>query len=56
MQNNQSRKLAHGAMMIAIFAVLMESYLCTCGEYSCRIIAPLPIIWYSVNYERKSRF
>lgn len=57
MQNNQSRKLAHGAMMIAIFAVLMAIvFYVPVVNILAAIIAPLPIIWYSANYERKSSF
>lgn len=55
MQNNQSRKLAHGAMMIALFTVLMAIvfYLPVVSIVAV-VIAPLPLIWYSASYDRKS--
>ena len=57
MQINQTRKLAHGAMMIAIFTVLMAivSYI-PMANIIAAIIAPLPMIWYSANYDRRSSF
>ena len=55
MQNNQSRKLAHGAMMIALFTVLMAIvFYIPLANIIAAIIAPLPMIWYSANYNRKS--
>lgn len=55
MQNNQSRKLAQGAMMIALFTVLMAIvFYIPLVNIIAAIIAPLPMIWYSANYNRKS--
>lgn len=55
MQNNQSKKLAHGAMMIAVFAVLMAIvFYVPLVNFIAMFIAPLPIIWYSATYDRKS--
>lgn len=55
MQNNQSRKLAHGAMMIALFTVLMAIvFYVPMANILAALIAPLPIIWYSAHYDRKS--
>ncbi|MGN7477724.1 YybS family protein [Solibacillus silvestris] len=57
MQNNQTRKLAHGAMMVALFTVLMAIvFYMPVVKIIAAIIAPLPIIWYSANYERKYSF
>lgn len=53
MPNNQSKQLAQGAMMVAIFAVLVAI-----GNFVPVIsivalaIAPLPIAWYSASFER----
>ncbi|MEK4427577.1 YybS family protein [Solibacillus sp. FSL K6-1523] len=55
MQNNQSRKLAQGAMMIALFTVLMAIiFYVPLAGFIAMLIAPLPIIWYSATYDRKS--
>lgn len=55
MQNNQSRKPAQGAMMIALFTVLMAIvFYIPLVNIIAAIIAPLPMIWYSANYNRKS--
>lgn len=55
MPNNQTKALVQGSMMVAIFTVLM-----TMAAYVpfifiiALIVAPLPIAWYSANYNRKS--
>lgn len=55
MQNNQSRKLAHGAMMIALFTVLMAIvFYVPLANLLAAVVAPLPLIWYSAHYDRKS--
>ena len=55
MQNNQSRKLAHGAMMVALFTVFMAIvFYVPMANIIAMIFAPLPIIWYSATYDRKS--
>lgn len=57
MQINQTRKLAHGAMMIAIFTVLMAIvFYIPMANIIAAVIAPLPMIWYSANYDRRSSF
>lgn len=55
MQNNQSRKLAHGAMMVALFTVLMAIvFYVPMVNIIAMLFAPLPIIWYSATHDRKS--
>lgn len=55
MPNNKTRQLAHGAMMVAIFAVLIAiAYYIPVISYIAVLIAPLPMAWYSANYERSS--
>ncbi|MEK4630480.1 MAG: YybS family protein [Solibacillus sp.] len=57
MQNNQSKRLAHGAMMIALFTVLMAVvFFVPLVSIIAMFFAPLPIIWYSATYDRKSSF
>lgn len=55
MPNNQSKQLAHGAMMIAMFSVL---FLVTLYIPVVSIIAvafvPLPIAWYSIHYNNSA--
>jgi uncharacterized protein YybS (DUF2232 family) len=55
MQKNQSKKLAHGAMMIALFTILVAivSFVPLVSIIAL-LFAPLPIIWYSATYDRKS--
>lgn len=54
MQKNQIRFLTYGAMMVAFFAVLlaMSVYVPFVG-FVTSFVAPLPIAWYSVKFERK---
>ena len=53
MPNNQTKKLAHGAMMAAVFAVLIAIGYYVPGLWVVTtIISPLPIAWYSASYER----
>lgn len=55
MQTNQSRKLAHGAMMVALFTILMAIvFFVPLANIIAMLFAPLPIIWYSATYDRKS--
>ena len=55
MPNNQTKALVQGSMMVAIFTILM-----TMAAYVpfisilALLFAPLPIAWYSANYNRKS--
>ena len=55
MPNNQSKQIAHGAMMIAMFAVL---FLITLYIPVVSIIAiafvPLPIAWYRIHYNNSA--
>ncbi|MFY3792537.1 YybS family protein [Ureibacillus sp. MALMAid1270] len=53
MPNNQTKGLAHGAMMIAIFAVLIAiSLYVPLVSFVATIFAPLPLAWYSSKYDR----
>ena len=53
MPNNQTKKLAQGAMMAAVFALLIAiSYYVPALWIITTIISPLPIAWYSASYER----
>ncbi|KGR91868.1 membrane protein [Ureibacillus massiliensis 4400831 = CIP 108448 = CCUG 49529] len=53
MPNNQTKALAHGAMMIALFGVIMLIILYVpLLSLIATIFAPLPIAWYSANYNR----
>ena len=53
MPNNQTKKLAQGAMMAAVFALLIAiSYYVPALWVVTTIISPLPIAWYSASYER----
>ncbi|AWE09168.1 DUF2232 domain-containing protein [Lysinibacillus sp. 2017] len=55
MQNNQSRNVAHGAMMVALFTVLMAIvFYVPVVNIIAMLFAPLPIIWYSATHDRKS--
>jgi uncharacterized protein YybS (DUF2232 family) len=55
MPNNQSKQLAHGAMMIAMFSVL---FLVTLYIPIVSILAvafvPLPVVWYSIHYNNSA--
>ena len=53
MPNNQTKKLAQGAMMAVVFALLIAiSYYVPALWIITTIISPLPIAWYSASYER----
>ena len=53
MPNNQSKQLAQGAMMVAIFAILIAIGLFVpVISIVALAIAPLPIAWYSASFER----
>ena len=53
MPNNQSKQLAQGAMMVAIFTILIAiSYYVPVIRIVTLAIAPLPIAWYSASFER----
>ncbi|BDH63790.1 membrane protein [Lysinibacillus sp. PLM2] len=54
MPNNQTKALAHGVMMIALFGVIMMIILYVpLLSLIVSVIAPLPIAWYSANYNLK---
>ena len=55
MKNNQTKRLAYGAMMIAIFAIMVaiSSYVPVISLIAT-FFAVLPIAWYSANFDRKS--
>ncbi|MEI4771015.1 YybS family protein [Psychrobacillus sp. FJAT-51614] len=54
MQKNQTSYLTYGAMMIALFAILlaMTVYIPILGLITSFIV-PLPIAWFSAKFERK---
>ena len=55
MPNNQTKRLAHGAMMIALFAILMAiaTYV-PIVNIVATLFAPLPFAWYCAKYDRSS--
>lgn len=54
MRNNQSKKLAHVAMMVALFTILTLMVLfIPIINLIAYFFAPLPIAWYSAKYDRK---
>ena len=55
MPNNQTKALVQGSMMVAIFTILMmiAAYVPLISILAL-LFAPLPIAWYSANYNRKS--
>lgn len=54
MQKSQTSYLTYGAMMVALFAILltMSVYVPFVGLITSFIV-PLPIAWYSIKFERK---
>ena len=53
MPNNQTKGLAQGAMMIALFAILIAIALYVpLVSIIATFFAPLPLAWYSANYQR----
>lgn len=55
MPNNQTKRLAQGAMMIALFTVLIAiAYYIPVISLIATFLAPLPIAWYSATYDRNS--
>ncbi|KGR79864.1 YybS family protein [Ureibacillus manganicus] len=53
MPNNKTKGLAQGAMMIAIFVVLIAiAIYVPLVSIVATLFAPLPLAWYSANYER----
>lgn len=54
MQNNQSKKMAHGVMMVAIFAILTLMVNVPIIGLIIYFFVPFPIAWYSAKYDRNS--
>ena len=55
MPNNQTKGLAHGAMMIALFTIFIAiAFYVPIISLVATFFAPLPIAWYSAKYDRKS--
>ncbi|MEK4231214.1 YybS family protein [Solibacillus sp. FSL H8-0538] len=55
MPNNQTKRLAHGAMMIALFTVLIAvAFYVPFISIIATVFALLPIAWYSATYNRSS--
>lgn len=52
MPNNHTQKLTHGAMIIAIFAILIAiAYYVPVISLAAALFAPLPMAWYSAKYD-----
>lgn len=55
MPNNQTKRLAHGAMMIALFTIFIAiAFYVPIISLVATLFAPLPLAWYSAKYNRKS--
>lgn len=55
MPNNQTKRLAHGAMMIALFTILIAiAFYVPVVSLIASLFAPLPLAWYSAKYDRSS--
>ena len=55
MPNNQTKGLAQGAMMIALFTVLIAiTFYVPLVSMITMLFAPLPLAWYSATYDRKA--
>ncbi|MCM3387577.1 YybS family protein [Ureibacillus chungkukjangi] len=55
MPNNQTKRLAHGAMMIALFTIFIAiAFYVPIISLVATLFAPLPLAWYSAKYDRKS--
>lgn len=55
MPNNQTRRLSHGAMMIALFTIFIAiAFYVPIISLIASLFAPLPLAWYSAKYDRKS--
>lgn len=55
MPKNQTKRLAQGAMMIAIFAVLIAvAFYVPLVSIIATAFAPLPLAWYSATYNRNA--
>lgn len=55
MNNDLTRRLTHGAMMIALFTVLLAiSIYVPLLNLITALFVPLPLVWYSAKYNRSS--
>lgn len=55
MPNNQTKRLAHGAMMIALFTIFNAiAFYVPIISLIASLFAPLPLAWYSAKYDRKT--
>ena len=55
MPNNQTKAITHGAMMIALFLILVAvAFYVPVINFIALIFAPLPLAWYSTTYSRYS--
>lgn len=55
MPNNQTKRLAHGAMMIALFTIFIAiAFYVPIISVVATLFAPLPLAWYSAKYDRSS--
>lgn len=55
MPNTQTKRLAHGAMMIALFTVFIAiAFYVPIISAIATLFAPLPMAWFSATYDRKS--
>src|SRR5690554_1356765 len=53
MPNNQTQRITHGAMIIALFAIFIAiAYYVPIIGFITLFFAPLPIVWFSTKYER----
>ncbi len=57
MPNNQTKALTQGAMMIALFLVLIAvAFYVPVINIVALIFAPLPLAWYSATYNRNQLY
>ncbi|SOC08160.1 uncharacterized protein YybS [Ureibacillus xyleni] len=55
MPNNQTKKLVNGAMMVALFSILIAiAFYVPIVNLVAIIFAPLPLAWYSAKFDRGS--
>jgi len=55
MPNNQTKRLAHGAMMIALFSIFIAiAFYVPIISLIATLFAPLPLAWFSAKYDRNT--
>ncbi|RUL49448.1 MULTISPECIES: YybS family protein [Lysinibacillus] len=55
MPNNQTKRLANGAMMVALFSILITiAFYVPIISVVATIFAPLPLAWYSAKFDRSA--